>query len=101
MGLGALAGMSSKAPKAVAMPKPLPIPQATAAKPAKIPKPAKVPQIKVAKVADRFPSEIKQEQRRITGVTPKTVKGYQESPARWLPKHSLRSAARVMGAPKT
>lgn len=58
----------------------------------KIPKPKKV--------SSNFPGEVKQETRRLTGVTPSLLHGYQESPARFLPKvkggiHGLAGAKRV------
>ena len=57
----------------------------------------KIKKFKVPKVSDRFPAEVSQENRRLTGVTPKLVKGYQESPARFLPRAhfgSMLKAAR-------
>lgn len=33
-----------------------------------------------------FGSEVSQQTRRITGVTPKILHGFQETPAKWIPK---------------
>ena len=43
-------------------------------------------------VRDGFSSEVRQENRRVTGVTPKAVNAYAESPARFLPR------AKTLGA---
>jgi hypothetical protein len=57
-----------------------------------IPAPTKPPRIaapsKVAKqrLVDRFPTEVGLENRRLTGVTRKLTGGFQQSPARFLPK---------------
>lgn len=37
-------------------------------------------------VPDHFPSEVTQENRRLTGVTPRLLKSFPESPARYLPR---------------
>lgn len=52
------------------------------------------------KVSSHFPAEVKQETRRLTGVTPGLLHNYQESPARFLPKikggiHGLAGAKRI------
>ena len=63
----------------------------------------KPPKIAKAKVSDHYPTEISQEQRRLTGVTRSLLHGYQESPARFLPKtkalQGLAGATRIRGGP--
>ncbi len=50
------------------------------------------------KVRDRFPAEVKQENTRLTGVSRRLIGGYQETPARMLPKSkSLGNLRRMMG----
>lgn len=50
--------------------------------------------VKSAKVSDRWPTEVRQQTRRVTGVTPKLLGAYQESPARFIKRtSSLRVAA--------
>ncbi len=80
---------------------------ASAAKPVAMAKLAKVtktkvPALKIPHVSDRWPTEVKQESRRLTGVTPKVVGAYQESPARFLKRSgSLRvQAGQKMKGPK-
>lgn len=46
---------------------------------------------KPKKVRDGFPAEVSQENRRITGVTPRRLKAFAETPAKWIPKASLKS----------
>jgi len=46
----------------------------------------KFPKIKTPKISGRFRTEVSQENRRLTGVTPRLIKAYQESPARFLPR---------------
>lgn len=58
-----------------------------AAKPVKVPT-MKAPTTKADHISDRWPTEIRQEGRRLTGVTPKVVGAYQESPARYLKRSS-------------
>ena len=58
------------------------------------PKAMKIPADGIPKVHDRWPTEIRQESRRVTGVTPKLLGAYQESPARFIPRtKSLRAMA--------
>lgn len=55
----------------------------------KIPNP---PKVKV--MANRFPTTVNQETRRLTGVTPKLLQAYSNSPARFLKRSSsLRVSA--------
>lgn len=57
-------------------------------------KPVKVQKIKT--MPDHYDSEIRMQNRRLTGVTPKVLGSYGESPARWL----KRTSALRMGAGK-
>lgn len=43
---------------------------------------------KVKGVADHYPAEVTQENRRLTGNTPRKLKAFAESPARFLPRAS-------------
>jgi len=49
----------------------------------KFTKPPKPP---ASKVSDRWPAEVAQQNRRITGVTPRVVRAFQESPAKFIPR---------------
>lgn len=54
---------------------------------------------KSKKVPDRFGTEVSQEGRRLTGVTPRLLKSYPESPARLLPRAKMpRGNKAFMGA---
>lgn len=49
----------------------------------------KLPKLKSpssTQVSDRWPAEVAQQQRRITGVTPRVVRSYQEAPAKFIPR---------------
>lgn len=49
----------------------------------------KLPKLKLpssTQVSDRWPAEVSQQTRRITGVTPRVVRSYQEAPARFIPR---------------
>ncbi len=49
----------------------------------------KLPKLKLpssTKVSDRWPAEVSQQTRRITGVTPKVVRNYAEAPAKFIPR---------------
>lgn len=59
----------------------------------KFPKPHKPP---ASKVSDRWPAQIMQQNRRITGVTPRVVRSYQEAPAKFIPR-SRGLLARMAG----
>jgi hypothetical protein len=60
----------------------------------------KPPKLTIPKVRDRFGTEVKQESARLTGVSRKLLGGYQESPARFLPKSRSLSLKKMMGGPK-
>lgn len=63
-------------------------------------KPAKVPKQPAPKVPDRFSAQVKQQTARLTGVSRKLIGGYQESPARFLPKSKSLSVRKMMGGRK-
>ena len=46
----------------------------------------KIPQLAVPRVKDKFPSEIKMQDRRTTGITPHLLGSYPEQPARMVPR---------------
>lgn len=73
-------------------------PKVAIAKPVKIPAAKAVQPVKVSPVKENWAGEVKQETRRLTGVTPKLTKAYQESPARWLPRAKSGPKLRKSGA---
>lgn len=52
------------------------------------------------RVKDRFGTEIAQQSSRLTGVNRRLLRGYQESPARFLPKSKSLSLKKLMGGKK-
>ena len=48
----------------------------------------RVPKVKMAPTYKGFQTEQKQENRRVTGVTPKLLQAYDQSPARYLKRTS-------------
>ena len=74
----------AKAPKA-AIPKPM---RVAAPKPMKLVAAPKSLPTASLKISDKWPTEIRQQNRRITGATPKLLGAYQESPARFIKRTS-------------
>ncbi len=76
---------AAKAPLKVATAKPIKI---AAPKPVKVASTPKSLPTASPHISDRWPTEVRQESRRITGVTPKLLGAYQESPARFIKRTS-------------